>query len=393
MAIDYKKELEAAARNMILEHNLEKLIRRIVQTIVRKVKVKHAGILLYDKEKKIYILTVSGGKTGLKIPKGLVRLDADSPLVKFFTMKNQNLASSDYGILVSNKMDHSIWKYSLIKSDNNHNKLIEKVKEQLSMFETAACIPSYFQDSLLGILLLGEKTSGEDFRQEELDFFAALASDVAMAIRNASLFEDLQRELKINRDLFINITFTLAEAIEAKDHYTKGHTERVTRYALLIAQKLQAKHKSLKIDDAFMGNLHVASLLHDIGKIAVPEGILNKPGRLTEEEFARIKEHPERGVKILAHIKELKDAIPGVKYHHERFDGKGYPEGLKGDRIPLIAAIISVADVYDAMTSDRPYRSAIPRDVVIEEIKKGSGTQFHPLVVEALLELYNTGKI
>jgi len=390
--IDYKKELEAAAKSMILVHNPETLIKMIVRTIVQKVRVKHAGILLYDKTKNTYVLTVSGGKTGLKIPKGLVRLDPDSPLIKLFTLKNRDLSTTDEGVLVSSKIDNLIWKNSLIKTKEDYRALLEKVKEQLDIFEAATCIPSYFQKNLLGILLLGEKLSGEVFQKDDLDFFAALASDVAMAIRNAQLFEDLQRELKVNRELFINTTLALAAAIDAKDQYTKGHTERVTHYTLLIAQKLFF-YKEIKLSPKFLENLHVASLLHDIGKIAIPEHILNKPGKLTDSEFAKIKEHPQRGVKILEHIKELKQAILGVRYHHERFDGKGYPEGLKGNKVPLIAAVISVADVYDAMTTDRPYRKALSKEAAIKEIKKYSGTQFNPVVAKVFVELCKEGKI
>jgi len=392
MSIDYKKELELAAKSMILVHNPETLIKMIVRIIVQKVKVKHAGILLYNKAKNTYILTVSGGKRGLKIPKGLVRLDPNSPLIRLFTLKNEDLSPTDGGVLVSSKIDNLIWKNNLIKAKNDHRDLLEKVKEQLSIFEAVTCIPSYFQDNLLGILLLGEKISGEVFQKDELDFFAALASDVAVDIKNAQLFEDLQTELKVNRELFINTTLALAAAIDAKDHYTKGHTERVTHYTVLLAEKLSS-FKEIELSPQFLENLHVASLLHDIGKIAIPEYILNKPGKLTDFEFAKIKEHPRRGVKILAHIKELKEAILGVKYHHERFDGKGYPEGLKGDKIPLIAAVISIADCYDAMTTDRPYRKALSKEAAIKEIETCSGTQFNSVVAKAFVELCREGKI
>ena len=389
--IDYKRELEIAARNMIMVHNPETLIKIIMRTIVKKVMVRHAGILLFDKKKNTYVLNISGGETGVKIPKGYARIDPDSPMIRFFSFKGQAPASTD-DILLSNKIDNLIWKNNLIDKQDAERKLLEKVKDQMDMLGAVVCIPSYFQNDLLGILILGEKLSHDTFHKDELDFFAALASDVAMAIRNAQLFKELQRELEINRELFINTTIALAEAIDAKDHYTRGHTERVTQYSLLIAKKIST-YNDVKLQEKFLDNLHIASLLHDIGKIAIPESVLNKPGKLTDEEFAKIKEHPERGSRILKPIKELKESIQGVKYHHERYDGKGYPEGIKGEKIPLSAAIICVADTFDAMTTDRPYRRGLSKAKAIKEINNGSGTQFNPLPAKAFVELYEDGKV
>ncbi|MDP2922369.1 MAG: HD domain-containing protein, partial [Candidatus Omnitrophota bacterium] len=244
---------------------------------------------------------------------------------------------------------------------------------------------------LLGILLLGRKNNGRKFAGEELDFFVALASDVAMAMHNALLFKQLQDELEKKQKLFINTTVALAAAIEAKDHYTHGHTERVTNLAMKIGRRLIEKNP--KLDDKLLEDLHIAALLHDIGKIGVPESILNKEGLLNKEEWQKMRMHPLIGVTILQPIKELESIILGVKYHHERFDGQGYPEGLSGDHIPLIAAIIAVADSFDAMTSTRPYRQAKPKETAIVEIKRLSGQQFYPQVVSAFLQLYRKGKV
>jgi HD-GYP domain-containing protein (c-di-GMP phosphodiesterase class II) len=250
------------------------------------------------------------------------------------------------------------------------------------------------ENTLLGILILGPKVSKKRFSEEEVDFFTALSSDVAMAIRNAQLFEELRLELGKKYRLFIHTTIALAAAIDAKDHYTRGHTERVTHYSLMIAKKLMSMLPNKNIfSSRFLENLHVAALLHDIGKIGITETILNKNGSLTPEERQKIQEHPLIGVAILQPIKELEEPISGVKYHHERFDGHGYPEGLKGDKIPLIASVIAVADVFDALTTDRPYRPAMQKDQAVREIERGSGTQFNPIVVDAILQLYREGKI
>ncbi len=390
--LDYKKELETAAKTMILVHKPESLIKMIVRMMNRKIGVSYAGILLHDKKRESYVLTVSRGEKGVKIPAGYARVKSDSSLIKFFKLQKQYLLSKDGGALVYDNINNILWKDQLVKKEKGLEELILGVKKQMDLFEASVCIPSYYRKELLGVLVLGKKTSRKKFFKGELDFFVALAYDVAMAIRNAQLFDDLATELRINHELFINTTIALAEAIEAKDHYTRGHTERVTKYSLLIANKL-IKNKVVHVPDKFLENLHIASLLHDIGKIAVPEAILNKPGKLTDEEFDKIKEHTIQGTKILQPIKELDDCIKGVKYHHERYDGKGYPEGLKGDEIPLTAAIIAVADVFDAMTSDRPYRKALPLDIAISEVKKGIGAQFNPLAAKAFIELSEEGKI
>jgi putative nucleotidyltransferase with HDIG domain len=240
---------------------------------------------------------------------------------------------------------------------------------------------------LLAVLLLGEKHDGSRFDQEELDFFSALASDVAMAIRNAQLFEDLKREAERNRNLFIQTTIALGSAIEAKDTYTHGHTERVTKYALAIGRQMESS-QAYNFPHKFFENLYIAGLLHDIGKIGVPEAILSKQDKLTPEEYEIIKSHTTRGAEILAPLTGFEEVINGVKYHHERYDGRGYPEGLKGEDIPMIAAIIAVADTFDAMTTDRPYRKGLSKESAILEIQECIHKQFNRKPVDALVELF-----
>ncbi|MEW6101838.1 MAG: HD-GYP domain-containing protein [Candidatus Omnitrophota bacterium] len=382
MRIDYKKELEAAAKSMILVHEPDVLIKMIVRNIVQKVKVRHSGILLHNKDKDTYVLTVSGGSSGTKIPAGFARMDSDNPLIKLFKEEKNSRILKD-GALV--------YKAARKLLKRNHSRiskrLIEGALYQMEIFDAVACVPSYFRDDLLGILLLGRKNNGRQLAKGELNFFVALASDVAMAIRNAQLFTELELELSKNKKLFLHTTVALAAAIDAKDHYTHGHTARVTDLSLQIARSMH-RNKPQVINEKFLEDLHIASLLHDIGKIGVPEPILNKEGPLNESERAKMQEHPVVGSAILSPIRELKEAIAGVKYHHERYDGSGYPEGLKGSEIPLVASIISVADSFDAMTTDRPYRKALAKEEAMKEVQLQKGRQFSPETVEALTELY-----
>ena len=387
MIVDYKKELETAAKNMILVHDPNVLIKMVLRMIVQKLRVNHAGILLHDREKDAYILTVSRGPLGLKVPAGFARMDSDNPLIRFFRERQDKELFND-GVIVLEEAKKILTQ----NIEQEVKQLLERVSYQMDIFKAVVCIPSYFRDDLLGILILGNKRDDKEFLRDELDFFKALASDVAMAIRNAFLFEELQLELERNKRLFINTTFALAAAIDAKDHYTHGHTTRVTNICLAIARKLIQKNKTI-FDEKFLENLHIASLLHDIGKIGIPESILNKAGPLNDEERRLMQEHPSVGLTILEPIKELQDAILGVKYHHERYDGTGYPERLKGKQIPLIASIIAVSDAFDAMTTDRPYRKRLSNEETMEEVKRQSGKQFDPQVVDALVELYQEDKL
>jgi len=201
-------------------------------------------------------------------------------------------------------------------------------------------------------------------------------SDVVSTMRK---IVDKQRLQEDNIQLFDTIK-VLATALDARDHYTHGHSQQVTEYAVEIAQEIGLSAKEIDV-------IRDAGLLHDIGKIGIPDAILLKPGRLTEEEYAIIKKHPEIGKKILQPVNCLADKIPLIYHHHERVDGQGYPEGLAGDNIPLGARILAVADAYQAMTSDRPYRSAMPMQVAISELEKFKGKQFDPMIVEAFLRI------
>ena len=173
---------------------------------------------------------------------------------------------------------------------------------------------------------------------------------------------------------------SLTEAIDAKDTYTNGHSGRVAEYAEMIA-------KRCGYTDEQLNNLYMMGLVHDVGKIGIPDAVINKPGKLTEEEFEVIKTHPVLGAKILGTIQGMPTLYTGARWHHERYDGTGYPDGLAGDKIPEEARIIAVADAYDAMTSRRSYRDALSQEIVRKEIEEGSGRQFDPRFAEIMLKL------
>ena len=230
---------------------------------------------------------------------------------------------------------------------------------------------------------------------------------------NAKLFEDLRSELeeksklikqlamevdhvntlnkKVNRN-FYQTVLSLATALEARDRYTHGHSERVDLYSKIIAEELKENY-GWEIDDEFMNCLHIESRLHDIGKIAIPDTVLNKPGKLSEEEYNQIKAHPVQSAHILAPLEDIKESIEIIRHHHERVDGKGYPSGYTKEQIPVRSRIIAVADSFDAMTSDRPYREAMSIEEAMAELEKNRGTQFDEEVVNAFIQAHKKGKI
>lgn len=203
---------------------------------------------------------------------------------------------------------------------------------------------------------------------------------------NHSYMKKLNDDAEFIQELTIQSITAIVNTIDAKDEYTKGHSQRVAEYSYLIA-------KELKMNEYDALNIKYVALLHDIGKIAIPDAILKKAGRLTDDEFAVMKSHSDEGAKILKDINIMPELDVGARHHHERYDGKGYPYGIKGDEIPLTARIICVADSYDAMSSNRVYRPRLTDDEILKEIKRCTGTQFDPEVANAFVRLLKAGKI
>ena len=241
------------------------------------------------------------------------------------------------------------------------------------------CVPVKVKEKIIGVLEAINKQERGGFNRADLSLFTSLADQVAIALDNSRLYQELE-------EMFFQTTDSLADAIEKRDPYTGGHTQRVTQYSLAIAKYLQLNALEKKW-------LKITSVLHDIGKVGIEDQILKKPDRLSPDESEMIKRHCNIGVEIIKHIRQLRESIPGVKYHHEQLDGKGYPNGLKGEEIPVLAKIIAVADTFDAMTTDRPYRIAMEREAAVKELEKCSGTQFDEKVVEAFIQAYQKGEI
>ena len=240
-------------------------------------------------------------------------------------------------------------------------------------------VPLKIREKVFGVLTAAVKASDNRFNEKDLYYLSFMAQKAAYVIENLALYENIYENL-------FSTLYAFVTAIEAKDAYTKRHSSRVAEISVLIGEEVNCSKEELDV-------LNFAGHLHDIGKIGVRDDILLKPGRLTPEEFETIKEHPVIGANIVGQLGLWNREQQIIRHHHEKFDGTGYPIGLKGEEIPYLARVLSVADVYDAMASDRAYRAKMPTEKVIGIIKECSGTQFDPHIVEAFLRVYKAGKL
>lgn len=242
------------------------------------------------------------------------------------------------------------------------------------------CAPMRTTDEILGVLYVDSQQARE-FSEAELELLAAVGNQAGIALHRARLMAEVER-------LFLDVMKAIASIIDAKDGYTHKHSERVAAFGVRLAEHLGFDADSRAV-------VELSGLLHDVGKIGVPDAILNKPGRLTDEEFKEMRLHPLHGARILSNIQSQKvvSLLPGVKYHHERWDGKGYPEGLMGEEIPLLGRVLGVADFLDALTSDRSYRKGLPLAEALQMVKDLEGKAFDPVVVKAAVELHEKGDL
>ena len=264
-------------------------------------------------------------------------------------------------------------------SDNERQRLRRDVGVMADGMGCLLAVPMSSARRPVGVLLLLKKRGKTPFTSGDAKLAKALASQAGVSVGHLQLHEE-------SKEMFFSTVWSLASAVDAKDAYTHGHSQRVARYSGQLG-------RALGFDDQEIERLELSAVLHDVGKIGVPEAILNKPDRLTAAEMAVMKSHPEKGAEILSSIRAMRDIVPGVLHHHERFDGVGYPRFLKGENIPLQARIIIIADTFDAMTSTRPYRNALPVQVAIDEIRRCTGTQFDPRLAEVFVELGERGII
>lgn len=260
----------------------------------------------------------------------------------------------------------------LLVSENNGSQKLPP--DALSMM----IVPLKIREKVFGVLMASVQHGGARFTEKDLYYLHFMAQNAANAIENLALYENIYENLFATLYAFVN-------AIEARDRYTQQHSNRVTLFSTVIGQEMGCTSEELD-------TLNFAGHLHDIGKIGIRDDILLKPGKLTKKEFEKIKEHPVIGANIVEQLGFWEKERQIIRWHHERYDGTGYPDGLKNDEIPILSRILSVADVYDAISSDRTYRKKMDESQALKIIREGAGTQFDPNIVDIFLKLYQEGK-
>jgi HD-GYP domain-containing protein (c-di-GMP phosphodiesterase class II) len=278
---------------------------------------------------------------------------------------------------------------SLADAGKEAEAFLEDHKDAFASVEIDLVLPLVVREELIGLVLLGEKATGEKFTDEDLEVLSALSRHIGVGIRSHRLLEEVGHKAAENlrlyeglRAIYKETVRAFAAAIDIKDRYTQGHSVRVGKYSEIIAREMGWPDEEVE-------GITIAGYLHDIGKLIVDLSVLNSPGRFNAKEQKEMNRHPYAGYEILAPISHPYADIPLMaRYHHERMDGNGYPDGLKGDQIPPGAKIVTLADSFDAMTTDRPYRKKLPLEDVLEDFRVNTGTQFDPEVVCAFCRAF-----
>jgi len=339
-------------RDVSSKLKLEEVLKLAVERVSSILNVEICSILLMNDKT---------GKLTIECAKGL-----DPKIVKETKLDVGNKIS---GWVV--KHNKGVWVKNIEKDVR-----FAKRSEEKYYTKSLMSVPLAIKDKVIGVLNVNNKKSRRIFNQEDFRLLKQIAAQVAIVIENAKLYKSLA-------DLYMLTITTLAATIDARDHYTSRHSEMVAKYAVVIAEAMKLPPERVEL-------IRQASHLHDIGKIGVHDFILLKPSKLTDEEWNEVKLHSTKGAEILEPLVVFLDGvIDMVRQHHERYDGRGYPGNYKDGEIDIGARIMAVADAFDAMLSERPYRKAYSKERAIEELRENSGTQFDPKIVETFLEVLN----
>jgi putative nucleotidyltransferase with HDIG domain len=313
----------------------------------------------------------------MDIPICTIRLLKDDNVLKLYAragvLKENIIAEKIY-------VDESVYSKATMNSDINilydsvYNHDVENTKKAMFLHRVryASIIPLKARNEVLGVLVVATK---KELSESDFNILTSVSNQTAMVLENIRLYQNL-------KESYMKTIETLAAAVEAKDKYTEGHSLRVSKYGYMLA-------KHLKLPKDICEDIKIAGILHDIGKIGISDSILTKPGRLTEEEYKAIIEHPMIGSKILESVGFSDTIMDAIKYHHKRYDLKGYPKDVDLDKLSISASIIGVADAFDAMTSTRAYREAMTVKEAVDELIRNKGRQFNPVVVDAFIDIYN----
>ena len=367
---EMSKEITELYEELNLLYNISKTVSNIfdidavcqmlVEKAVEMVRVERASLMLVDRERTSLKIIAAHG-----LPQEIIK----NTRVKIGEGVAGKVVKDGKPLIISDIEEENL-------SDEER---LKRYKTKSFMSLPIISVPLKAVGEVIGVINLTDKIDRSAFTSIDLKLLTALATQGAIAIKNFWLFTDM-------KELFLNTIKSLSSSIDAKDTYTYGHSDRVSKIGLAIAEELNLSFKEREV-------IYLAGLLHDVGKIGISEKVLHKPTNLNEEEYAEIKKHPGISAQIIGSIKQMEGIVPSIRHHHERFEGGGYPNGLKGEKIPLGARILAVADAFDAMTSDRPYRKSFSVEHAISEIKKYANIQFDPEVVNAFIRAFEKGKI
>jgi putative nucleotidyltransferase with HDIG domain len=336
--------------------SLKRVLEEVMDTLIELMRAERGFLMLRE----------SNGELSVRLARGIAHVNLEEEAFKVSRTIVRKVAESGEPVLTTNAQEDP------------------RFEGQLSIaafqLRSILCAPLKIKNELIGVIYVDNRARSGIFQENDLGLIRAFADQAAVAIDNAQLFENLQAS---NRELQEAYQATLegwVQALDMRDKETEGHTQRVT----ILTERLA---RTMGIDGVDLVNITRGALLHDIGKMAIPDGILLKPGKLTDDERLLVQQHPVYAYDMLKRIDFLVPAIDIPHYHHEKWDGTGYPDGLKAEEIPFAARIFPVIDVWDALISDRPYRKALPEDEVRERIKADSGKHFDPVVVDAFFAL------
>jgi response regulator RpfG family c-di-GMP phosphodiesterase len=333
---------------------LSRLLDRVTQMTQRTLNASASSVLLLDGQGRDLVFEVAWGQAGKQLRQATI--STRSGIAGWVARHGKPLIVND------------------VRQDERFNRGIDAVTGFVT--RSVICAPLVVHRKIIGVIEVLNKLDGSDFNEQDLEVLAAVASTNAMAIENTRLHQMIMEAYK-------GTIKALAAAIDAKDPYTCGHSQRVMEYALLGGKELSFSEDELEV-------LEYAGILHDIGKIGIADSILSKPEALSPEEWHIMHKHPQIGAHMLEGIPFLEKARELILHHHERYDGKGYPDGLKGEEIPIGARLLAVADAFDTMVTERSYRIALSADSAMNELYRFSGTQFCPVAIEAFISGFRT---
>jgi HD-GYP domain-containing protein (c-di-GMP phosphodiesterase class II) len=345
--------------------DFEEMLRSSFHLLLGSVAIRRGAIAQHDRQRDVLRIIAARGFN--QIPK------PEIPIAREHERHLGNLGTA----------------LTLADATREASRFMEENQQLFTGAEIQLLLPLVVHERLIGVVLLGEKASGEKFTEEDLETLVALARHIAVGINSHHLLGEVKRKAEENQHLYDGLRAiyretvrAFAAAIDIKDRYTQGHSVRVGKYSEVIAREMGWS------DDEVEG-ITVAGYLHDIGKLIVDLSVINSPDRFSAKDSAEMSKHPAAGYEILSPISHPYADIPLMaRYHHERIDGGGYPDGLKGDQIPPGARIVTVADSFDAMTTDRPYRKKLPLEDVLIDFRENTGTQFDPAVVCAFCRAF-----